>query len=196
MKRVFDLLLSAVALLLLLPVFLVIALAIVFDSKGAVFYLQERIGKGEQAFRMYKFRSMRPASDKEGLISLGSKDRRITKVGLFLRNKKLDELPQLWNIFKGEMSFVGPRPEVAHYVQYFSEVERKTLQVRPGLTDYASLSYIDEDELLGEASDPEQTYIKEILPKKLALSLRYIEEQSFFGDLKIMGQTIGKILKV
>lgn len=193
MKRLFDLLLAGIALVLLLPVFLIIAIAISINSKGGIFYSQERIGRGEKPFRIYKFRTMRPASDQQGLISLGSKDPRITRVGLFLRNKKLDELPQLWNIVKGDMSIVGPRPEVAHYVQHFTEEQKKTLTIRPGLTDYASLHYLDEDEILGQSMDPERAYIEDILPKKLALSLRYQQEQNLWVDIQIIGQTLAKL---
>ncbi len=193
MKRLLDFFLASLALLVLAPLFLVIALAIVWDSRGGIFYGQVRIGKGEKPFRIYKFRTMRPASDQESLISLGSGDSRITKVGHFLRAKKLDELPQLWNIVKGDMSIVGPRPEVPHYVQYFTSIQKKTLQVRPGLSDYASLRYLEEGELLAKSEDPEKTYIEDILPKKLALSLQYLEERSLWGDFKIIGETVGKI---
>lgn len=194
MKRLLDVLLTGMALLLLSPFFLLIAIAIILDSRGGVFYSQERIGRGEKPFRMYKFRTMRPAADREGLLSLGSSDQRITKVGHFLRRYKLDELPQLWNILRGQMSIVGPRPEVAHYVKYFTEEQKQTLRVKPGLTDYASLEFIDEEELLGQSAEPEKTYLEEILPQKLALSLRYIREQSLWTDLNIIWKTIVKIL--
>ncbi|MEO0777855.1 MAG: sugar transferase [Bacteroidota bacterium] len=193
MKRALDLLLVSAALLVLWPLLLIIALAIVLDSRGGVIYEQERIGKGEQPFRLYKFRTMRPASDREGLLSLGSTDQRITPIGHFLRRYRLDELPQLWNILIGDMSIVGPRPEVPHYVQHFTEEEKQTLRVRPGLTDYATLEYLQEGELLAQSSNPEQTYIQDILPQKLALSRRYIQERSLGTDVKIIWKTLAKL---
>ncbi len=193
MKRALDLLLVSAALLVLWPLLLIIALAIVLDSRGGVIYEQERIGKGEQPFRLYKFRTMRPASDREGLLSLGSTDQRITPIGHFLRRCRLDELPQLWNILIGDMSIVGPRPEVPHYVQHFTEEEKQTLRVRPGLTDYATLEYLQEGELLAQSSNPEQTYIQDILPQKLALSRRYIQERSLGTDVKIIWKTLAKL---
>ena len=193
MKRALDLLLVSAALLVLWPLLLIIALAIVVDSRGGVIYEQERIGKGERPFRLYKFRTMRPASDREGLLSLGSTDQRITPIGHFLRRCRLDELPQLWNILIGDMSIVGPRPEVPHYVQHFTEEEKQTLRVRPGLTDYATLEYLQEGELLAQSSNPEQTYIQDILPQKLALSRRYIQERSLGTDVKIIWKTLAKL---
>ncbi len=193
MKRLLDLFLVIGALLVLWPVLLGIGMAIVLDSKGGAFYRQQRVGKGERPFWLYKFRTMRPAADREGLLSLGSADQRITKVGHFLRKYRLDELPQLWNIVTGDMSIVGPRPEVPHYVQYFTEEQKQTLQVRPGLTDFATLEYLKEGELLAKSNDPEQTYLQEILPQKLRLSLRYIQERSLWTDITIIWKTLAKL---
>ena len=142
---------------------------------------------------MYKFRSMRPDSDSKGLLTVGSHDPRVTRAGYFLRKTKLDELPQLLNILKGEMSFVGPRPEVRQYVDHYSEEQLAVLNIRPGLTDYASLKYFEENKLLEHSADPEKTYLNQIMPAKLALNLQYIEDQSLFLDIRIILKTIGKI---
>ncbi|MEM1217798.1 MAG: sugar transferase [Bacteroidota bacterium] len=194
MKRTSDLMLAAVALLMLSPLLFVLGAWVGLSSKGGIFYRQERVGRYGKPFQLIKFRSMRPASDQQGLLTVG-KDQRITPVGHILRKYKLDELPQLWNIIKGEMSIVGPRPEVQKYVDYYSAQQRKVLELRPGLTDYASLEYFEEARLLAASSDPEKTYINEVMPAKLALNLRYLAEQSPLTDMKIIGQTIGKILK-
>ena len=195
MKRLFDICASGIGLLLLSPLFLLLAFAIVLESKGGVFYRQQRVGKDQDLFWLYKFRSMRPASDKAGLLTVGAKDSRITKVGYFIRKYKLDELPQLFNILKGEMTVVGPRPEVPKYVALYSPEQLKALSVKPGLSDLASLKYFQEAELLAQSSDPEKTYIEEILPAKLKLNLEYIQRQSFALDMKIIAQTILKIFK-
>ncbi len=193
-KRSFDIIMALVGLILLLPFFLLIALAIVVDSKGGVFYKQERIGKGRKPFNLLKFRSMSVGADKKGLLTVGSNDSRVTKVGLFIRKYKLDELPQLINILTGDMSFVGPRPEVKKYVDQYSVEQLKVLQVRPGLTDYASLEYFNENELLSKSPNPEETYVKEVMPAKLNLNFKYIENQGFFTDLKLIFRTIGRVL--
>ncbi|MCB0642392.1 MAG: sugar transferase [Phaeodactylibacter sp.] len=193
MKRLFDILAAGFGLLLLAPLFLILALAIVLESKGGVFYRQQRVGKDQQLFWLYKFRSMRPASDRAGLLTVGARDNRITRVGYVIRKYKLDELPQLINILKGEMSVVGPRPEVPKYVALYKEQQLKALTVRPGLTDLASLQYFQEAELLAQSPNPEKTYIEEILPAKLELNLEYIERQSFGFDLQIIGKTLLKI---
>lgn len=194
MKRLFDILSSAIALILLSPLLIVIAVAIITDSKGGVFYKQKRIGKNGKAFMLYKFRSMRSGADRKGLITVGSNDDRTTKVGRFIRKYKLDELPQLINILKNEMSVVGPRPEVEKYVQLYTAEQRKVLSVKPGLTDLASLAYINENEILGRAKDPEKTYVEQIMPAKLRLNLEYIEKQSFWFDLKIIAKTLMRIV--
>lgn len=195
MKRLFDILSASVVLLLFSPLLLLIACIIQCGSKGGILYRQERIGKNGKIFRLYKFRTMRPNSDKGSLITIGGRDQRITKEGYFLRKYKLDELPQLINILKGEMSVVGPRPEVKKYVDLYTETQRKVLDVKPGLTDWASISYIDENEILGKSPNPEKTYIEEIMPAKLALNLKYIEEISLLTDLKIIFLTFFKIFR-
>lgn len=194
MKRLFDIFSSAIVLVLLSPLLILLALAITIDSKGGVFYKQERIGKNGKAFMLYKFRSMRTGADRKGLITVGSNDDRTTKVGRFIRKYKLDELPQLINILKNEMSVVGPRPEVEKYVRLYTAEQRKVLSVKPGLTDLASLAYINENEILGKAAHPEKTYVEQIMPAKLRLNLEYIEKQSFWFDLKIIAKTVLRIL--
>ncbi|NQT76962.1 MAG: sugar transferase [Bacteroidetes bacterium] len=194
LKRLFDIFMSLAFMLILLPVFIIISIRIIIDSRGGIFYLQSRVGKNNRDFRMYKFRSMRPESDTLGLLTLGNHDPRVSRAGRFLRKAKLDELPQMLNILKGDMSFVGPRPEVRKYVELYSAEQMKVLNVRPGLTDYASLEYIDEDELLGQSEDPDRVYITEIMPAKLELNMKYVREQSFTTDLSIMIKTFRKII--
>lgn len=194
MKRLFDIFFSFIGLVILSPFFLLIALLIVFDSKGGVFYKQIRVGKNGQDFYLYKFRSMRTDSDKKGLLTVGGRDPRITKVGYFIRTYKIDELPQLLNVLKGDMSLVGPRPEVRHYVDLYTEEQRTVLTVKPGVTDYASIEYSKENELLGKASDPEKTYIEEIMPAKLQLNLKYMAEKGLITDIKIILRTLKKIV--
>ena len=193
MKRLFEFLFAFLALLIMLPVFLVISFFILINSKGGIIYKQSRVGKGNRDFSIYKFRSMYINSDKQSLISIGSLDPRVTPVGHFLRKYKLDELPQLLNILRGEMSFVGPRPEVRKYVDLYSVDQLNVLTVHPGLTDYASLMYINEGELLANQENPEKLYIEEILPEKLALNLKYIEEQSLKTDVQIILKTISRL---
>ncbi len=194
MKRLFDLISSLFVLIVLSPILLIISLFIVLDSKGGVFYKQERIGKNGNPFLLYKFRSMRTGSDKKGLITVGASDNRTTSVGRFIRKYKLDELPQLINIIKNDMSVVGPRPEVNKYVKLYSKVQLRVLVAKPGLTDLASLAYINENEVLRKAEDPEKTYIEEIMPAKLKLNLEYIEKQNIAFDLKIIFRTIVSIV--
>ena len=194
LKHLFDIFLSLAFIVLLLPVFIIISIWIMIDSRGGVFYLQSRVGKNNRDFRMYKFRSMRPESDTFGLLTIGDHDPRVTRAGKFLRKTKLDELPQMLNILKGNMSFVGPRPEVRKYVELYSAEQMKVLSVRPGLTDYASLEYIDEDSILGQSDDPDRVYITVIMPAKLELNLKYIRERSFTTDLTIMMKTFLKII--
>ena len=194
LKRVFDILSAVIVLVLLAPLLVVIALIIIIDSKGGVFYKQARIGKDQIPFQLLKFRSMKVDADKDGQITIGA-DGRITKIGRFIRKYKIDELPQLINIIKGDMSVVGPRPEVNKYVQMYNEEQLKVLSVRPGLTDYASLEYINEQEVLGLAADPDKTYIEIVMPAKLALNKKYISERSLSTDLKIIFKTIFKLFK-
>ena len=172
MIRLFDILFSAIGLLLLLPVFLLIYIVIRLESKGGGFFVQERIGKDGKPFGLYKFRTMRTGSDSKGLITIGEHDERITRFGYFLRRYKLDELPQLWNVLKGDMSLVGPRPEVRKYVDLYTEEQREVLKVKPGITDYASIAYVNENEILGSADDPDQAYIEQVMPDKIKLNMR------------------------
>ena len=194
MKRVLDFLCSLVVLVLLLPVWLVVALLIVLESRGGVFYVQKRVGKDNRDFNLYKFRTMRPDSDSKGLLTVGARDSRITRVGYFLRKYKIDEFPQLFNILKGDMSIVGPRPEVRKYVDLYTPEQMRVLSVRPGLTDYASIRYVNENEVLAASDDPERTYIEEVMPAKLALNLQYIDNQSLKEDLKLIFKTFTAIL--
>ncbi len=193
-KRLFDVLVSMMMSVLLSPLLLVLALAVKFSSKGPAFYMQERIGKNQIPFRIFKFRTMFLDADKKGLLTVGGRDPRVTPVGYFLRKYKLDELPQLFNVVLGEMSLVGPRPEVKRYVDMYSVEQRKVLEVKPGITDYASIEYSNENELLGKAEDPEKMYVEEIMPAKLKLNLKYVREQSFLVDLKIIFHTVIKII--
>ncbi len=163
-------------------------------SKGGVFYSQIRIGKNQRQFHLLKFRTMKPGSDKSGQLTVGEHDSRITRIGKVLRKYKLDEIPQLLNVLKGDMSIVGPRPEVPKYVNLYSEDQLRVLSFRPGLTDIASIEFINENEILGQSNDPEKEYVEEIMPKKLELNIQYIESQSFIGDLKLIFRTLGKII--
>ena len=194
MKRFFDILLSLLVLTVGLPFGLLIALLIVVDSRGSVIYRQSRVGRNNVDFRLYKFRTMCVEADKGSQITIGEDDVRITRVGAFLRKFKLDEFPQFLNILKGEMSIVGPRPEVRRYVDMYTPEQMRVLSVRPGLTDYASIRYVNENAILSASSDPEKTYIEEIMPDKLSLNLKYIDEQSLWVDMKIMLRTLVAIV--
>lgn len=193
LKRLFDIIFSITGLIILIPLFVVISIFILLDTKGGIFFFQTRVGKNNKDFRLIKFRTMFSQSEQKGLLTVGNTDTRITKTGKSLRKYKMDEFPQLINILKGEMSFVGPRPEVRKYVDLYNYEQMKVLSVRPGLTDYASLEYINENELLEQYGNPEKVYIEMIMPEKLALNIKYINETGFFTDLKIMLKTIGKI---
>lgn len=192
-KRLFDIVSSGIGLLCLAPVFVVMAIWIKLDSRGPVFYRQTRVGRYGLDFRIFKFRSMRVGSDKGRQITVGERDPRITRSGYFIRRYKIDELPQLINVFLGDMSIVGPRPEVRKYVDLYSEEQRKVFQVRPGITDLASIKYRNENELLSQVDDPDTYYIDVIMPDKLAINLEYIRHQSFMGDIKIIFNTLFKI---
>ena len=192
-KRLFDIVSSGIGLLCLAPVFVVMAIWIKLDSRGPVFYRQIRVGRYGRDFRIFKFRSMRVGSDKGRQITVGERDPRITRFGYFIRRYKIDELPQLINVFLGDMSIVGPRPEVRKYVDLYSEEQRKVFQVRPGITDLASIKYSNENELLSQVDDPDTYYIDVIMPDKLAINLEYIRHQSFMGDIKIIFNTLFKI---
>lgn len=195
MIRFCDIVLSCLGLLLLSPLFVVVAVWIVIDNPGPIFYHQMRVGKDGKDFGLLKFRSMRIGADKESLITIGEHDSRITRAGYYIRKYKLDELPQLWNVLVGDMSLVGPRPEVRKYVDMYTDEQRLVLSVRPGITDYASIEYIDENRLLAQAEDPDRTYIEEIMPAKIALNMRYIEHQTLGEYLKIIFLTFAKIIR-
>lgn len=190
MKRLFDITASFFGILILSPLFIFISLWVGLSSKGGIFYTQTRVGKNNKDFKLYKFRSMRVNSDKQGLLTVGSKDSRITKAGYFIRKYKIDELPQLFNVLKGDMSFVGPRPEVRRYVDLYSKEQMQVLKVAPGITDPASIKYRNENDLLSSANNPEEYYIQYIMPDKLKINIDYINNRTFFKDIKIIFQTI------
>ena len=194
MKRLFDILFSALGLLFLSPIFLIIAILIKREDRGPILYRGVRIGKFGKTFKIFKFRTLVANAEKIGGPSTADDDPRITKVGKLIRKYKLDELPQLINVLKGEMSFVGPRPEVPFYVNIFTEEEKKILEVKPGITDWASLWNPDEGAILAGSSDPEKTYMEKIRPEKIRLQLRYVRERSFWADLKILLLTMRTIL--
>ena len=194
MIRLLDIIFSTLGIIILLPLFLIICLIIKADSKGGCFFIQERIGKGGKPFGILKFRTMRCGADADGLLTIGTHDRRITRVGSFLRKTKIDELPQLWNVLKGEMSIVGPRPEVEKYVLLYTDEQRRVLSVRPGITDYASIEYVNENEILSQASDPDRAYIEKVMPHKIKLSMRYLEHYCVSEYLKIIFLTLKKII--
>jgi lipopolysaccharide/colanic/teichoic acid biosynthesis glycosyltransferase len=193
-KRIFDFVLSIIGLIFLAPLFLAIAIIIKFDSKGNAFFRQERVGENEKIFRIFKFRTMQTMQEKDSSKITIGKDSRITNIGHFLRKYKLDELPQLINILYGEMSFVGPRPEVPEYVKYYSDYNRKiVLSVKPGITDIASIKFKNENNILANEANPHQAYIERILPKKLRYCRFYVKKQSLCGDVAIILKTIKAI---
>lgn len=194
MIRLLDIFFSFLGILILSPLFLVLYLAVRLESKGGGFYYQTRVGKDDRDFKVYKFRSMYVGADKKGLITVGGRDPRITKVGYFIRTYKLDELPQLFNVLIGDMSVVGPRPEVRKYVDLYSAEQRKVLSVRPGITDYASIEYVDENRILGKAEDPDQAYIEIIMPDKIQYNMKYINRQTVTEYFRIVFLTIRSIL--
>lgn len=194
MKRAFDIVISLLVLACFLPFGILLVLLIVVESDGGAFYFQERVGQNGRLFSLIKFRSMRINADKGSQITIGNRDPRITRTGYFIRRFKLDEFPQFVNVLIGDMSIVGPRPEVPYYVSMYTEAQRQILEVKPGITDYASIAYFNENELLAKAADPQKTYIEEVMPAKLALNQRYISNPSRFKDLEIMWLTAKKIL--
>ena len=194
MKRIFDIVVSFSILMVFLPFGIIIAIIIFFTSKGGIFYVQERIGKDRKPFGLLKFRTMSTNADKEGKLTVGMRDSRITKVGYYLRKYKLDEFPQFVNVLLGEMSVVGPRPEVNEYVELYTEDQLKVLKVKPGITDLASLEYFNENEILGNADDPKKAYIEEVMPAKLELNKKYLENVSVLEDVKIMWKTFLRII--
>lgn len=195
MIRFFDIVFSAVGLIVLSPLFLALYLLIRIESKGGGFYSQERIGKDGIPFRLYKFRSMRTGADKKGLITIGDKDNRVTKVGYFIRKYKLDELPQLWNVLVGNMSLVGPRPEVKKYTDLYDAKQKKVLSVRPGITDWASIKYVDENKILGESTNPDEAYVNIIMPNKIKLNMIYIHHKTVGEYFKILFTTFKEIVR-
>ena len=195
MKRLFYFLFSWFVLSVFLPFGIIIALLIVIGSRGGAFYFQTRVGKDGRIFRLMKFRTMRKNADKTGKLTVGMDDPRITKMGAFLRKTKLDEFPQFINVLKGDMSVVGPRPEVEEYVKLYNDDQREVLSIRPGITDYASLKYYRENEILGKSDNPQKTYIEEIMPAKLALNKEYMKNRGFATDFGIIWKTFTKMFR-
>ncbi len=195
LKRAMDIVISGAALCVLWPVLLLIALAIVIDDPGPVFYRQVRVGRGGKEFRIFKFRTMVVDADKKGLQITVGRDSRITRMGALLRKTKLDELAQLLNVFLGQMSFVGPRPEVPRYVAMYTPYQRQVLLVRPGITDYASIAYRNENDLLAGADDPERMYVEEIMPAKIELNMKYLRRVSPLEDIRLIFATIAAVIR-
>ena len=194
MKRIFDIVASGIGLILLSPLFVILAIWIKCDSIASVFYKQVRVGRNNMDFQLFKFRSMRVGSDKKGLITVGGHDPRITRSGYYIRKYKLDEFPQLINVFKGDMSLVGPRPEVRKYVDMYTEEQMHVLDVRPGITDLASIRYRNENELLERVNDPDKYYVEVIMPDKLRINLEYVARHSFTFDIRLIFQTFRAIV--
>ena len=194
MKRFFDVVASGIGLILLSPLFIILTIWIKCDSTGSVFYKQVRVGRNNMDFQLFKFRSMRVGSDKKGLITVGGHDPRITRSGYYIRKYKLDEFPQLINVFKGDMSLVGPRPEVRKYVDMYTEEQMHVLDVRPGITDLASIRYRNENELLERVNDPDKYYVEVIMPDKLRINLEYVARHSFTFDIRLIFQTFRAIV--
>ena len=195
MKRLFDIVASGLGLIVLSPLFIILAIWIKLDSKGPVFYRQVRVGYKNKDFRIFKFRSMRVGADKGSLVTIGGHDPRVTRSGYFIRKFKFDELPQLINVFLGDMSLVGPRPEVRHYVDYWTPEQMHVLDVRPGITDPASIKFRNENELMEKADNPEKYYIEVIMQEKIKLYLEYVEKHSFLYDIGLIFQTFWVIVK-
>lgn len=194
MKRLFDIIASGLGLIVLSPLFVILAIWIKTDSKGPVFYRQTRVGRGNKDFRLYKFRSMRPDSDKLGLITVGGRDPRVTRSGYYIRKYKLDEFPQLINVFIGDMSLVGPRPEVRKYVDMYTTEQMRVLSVRPGITSLASIRYRNENDILAATDDPDRCYIDKVMPDKLAIDLEYVDRATLWNDIKLIFSTFREII--
>lgn len=190
LKRFFDLILSLIGLLIIVPILFLITILIKISSSGPVFYKQVRVGKNNKDFKIFKFRTMHVNAHKKGLLTVGGRDPRVTSIGYYLRKFKLDELPQLINVFKGDMSFVGPRPEVRQFVNLYSEIQMKVLNVKPGITDLASIEFRNENEILSKEEDPNQYYIDYIMPKKLEINLKYINQRNLLKDFVVIIKTI------
>lgn len=194
MKRLFDIIASGLGLIVMSPLFVILAIWIKTDSKGPVFYRQTRVGRGNKDFRLYKFRSMRPDSDKLGLITVGGRDPRVTRSGYYIRKYKLDEFPQLINVFIGDMSLVGPRPEVRKYVDMYTTEQMRVLSVRPGITSLASIRYRNENDILAATDDPDRCYIEQVMPDKLAIDLEYVDRATLWNDIKLIFSTFREII--
>jgi lipopolysaccharide/colanic/teichoic acid biosynthesis glycosyltransferase len=194
-KRIFDMVVSGIGLVCLSPMFLLLAIWIKIDTSGPIFYRQSRVGKCGKDFWLYKFRSMKTDADKKGLITIGGRDPRVTRSGYYIRKYKLDEFPQLINVFIGDMSFVGPRPEVRKYVDFYTPEQKQVLSVRPGITDMASVKYRNENEILGKVDNPEAYYRTVILQDKLKINQEYLNKSSFWFDILLIIKTIGAIIK-
>ena len=195
MKRLMDLFLSLCILALFLPFGLLLSLCIVLESRGGVFYRQERIGRKGKPFKLIKFRSMRPNADRDGKLTVGESDPRVTRVGIFIRKYKLDEFPQFINVLKGEMSVVGPRPEVLEYVEQYSDEQRRVLDFKPGITDLASITYFEENKLLSQSLDPQKTYIEEIMPEKIRINLAYQTNATVWSDFGVVCKTARRMVR-
>lgn len=195
LKRLFDVIASGLGLLALSPLFAFIALWIKYDSKGPVFYRQIRVGKNNKDFRLFKFRSMRPHSDRLGLITIGHRDPRVTRSGYYIRKYKLDEFPQLINVFLGDMSLVGPRPEVRKYVDMYSPEQMRVLDVRPGITSPASIRYRNENDILAAADDPDKTYVEVVMPDKIKIDLEYVDKAGLLTDIRLILSTFNVIIR-
>jgi lipopolysaccharide/colanic/teichoic acid biosynthesis glycosyltransferase len=195
MKRLMDVILSSLILIAFLPIGLIISCGIALESRGGIFYLQERIGLGGKPFMLLKFRSMRPNADRQGKLTVGERDPRITRAGAFVRKYKLDEFPQFINVLKGDMSVVGPRPEVKEYVRHYTDAQRKVLDYKPGITDLASISYFEENKILANSKDPERTYLEVIMPEKIRINLEYQLSASVWRDLGVVWKTAMRIIQ-
>lgn len=195
MKRFFDFLFAFVGIIILSPILIIISILIKVSSSGDILYTQIRVGRNNKDFLIYKFRTMYVNAENKGLLTVGGRDPRITKIGYYLRKSKLDELPQLFNVLKGDMSFVGPRPEVRFFVNLYSENQKKILRVRPGITDVASIEFRNENEILEKQANPQKYYIDVIMPKKISINLTYLENRNLIKDFFVVLKTFNAILK-
>jgi lipopolysaccharide/colanic/teichoic acid biosynthesis glycosyltransferase len=194
-KRFFDVFSSFIGLLILLPFLIIISVLITLSSAGPVFYRQSRVGQGGVDFKLFKFRTMVAGAEKQGLLTVGSRDCRITPIGYWLRKYKIDEIPQLINVLSGDMSIVGPRPEVRKYVDLYDDEQAQVLNVKPGITDRASIKFSNENDLLSQSANPEQFYVTTVMPQKLSLNLEYVKKHNLGIDLKIIFATLAKVVR-